>query len=154
MNDFIDIIQDRLEGKKRHHRPDEFSFNQKIKRLQPELHSIAKELQKLVEVKATLDNGSLFQYSIDKNGEPPYYIVLGFSSAFSSISYGNEFDKTNKSYSLYESHRSTNFRNSFETQSEKEFLKFLAKYLGDKLGDLGLLDKQIYNKKTQDHLGI
>jgi|ERR1035437_6166847 hypothetical protein len=152
MNDFIDIIQDRLEDKKSKRKVLDLSFEEKLEKLPVSLHRTARQLQLLVDSKAMLENGSLFQYDVAIN-EGAYYILLNFPGLDTHLSYGS--NGTIYLYQLDERGLSDQAMVSYLTEkTEEKFLRKLAHYLGSRLGNLGLLDKQIYSKDTQDHLGI
>jgi hypothetical protein len=154
MDEFIDIIQEGLEGKRQYHQPDEFSFSQKLKRLQPELRPVAKELQRLIEAKATLDTGAPFRYLIYQNSESENYMIgLDLYPHACLLSYDKK-RKREPGYELLDADDLMETCGEMRTDSLSYFIKFLGFYLGERLGGLGLLDKQIYSKKTQDHLGI
>jgi hypothetical protein len=154
MDNFIDTIQDGLEIKRQYQRPDEFSFSQKLKRLQPELRPVAKELQRLVEAKATLDTGDPFKYSIYRGPDGGnYVIILDFYPQECLISY-SYYKEGEDNYFLSESNGLVESYGEAHYNSQNHFIDYLSFYLGERLGSLGLLDKQIYSKKTQDHLGI
>jgi hypothetical protein len=158
MDTLINIIEERLEQKQNFKVKDKLSFKQKLKKLPPELHPIAHELQKLVDSKATLDDGRLFTYSIQSStllgDKSEHSLFLDFYHHSLALSYG-ESTGTTPEYLLFEmDHFSLNGHAIIVTDSPDEVLEYLGDYIGVSLGSLGLLDRQIYSKKTQDSLGI
>jgi|ERR1035437_2816575 hypothetical protein len=171
MNSFINTIQDGVESKRERKIRDEFTFKVKLRRLQPELSLVAHSLKQLVDAKATLENGSLFQFHINKSGARPYDIILNFPDS-NVVIYYNPSSKISKNkiyngtigsmgstmgsmgYTLEENKYNLRMRAFLYADNEADFLDILASYLGDKLGGVGMLDKEFYSPKIQSHLNL
>jgi hypothetical protein len=171
MNEFIDILQEEiaLKRNRKRNRKDSLSFDEKLKILPSQLHSIAKNLQMLVDAKATLDDGSLFQYFVTTNSKGTSYIHLNLVSSIANIHFYNSSEvaplasflkgtsqrQTDEpGYFLIESHRNLAMKAVTKTDDENFFLNVLGYYLSEKINTLGFLDNNFYAPKTQDHLGI
>jgi hypothetical protein len=157
MNEFINVLEETLDYKRRRKFDDKFTFKEKLKKLPPELNIIVNQLQQLVDAKATLENGSLFQYSIHKAVYGPnfgnYFIELNFTDCETCIDY--IATKGIGHYVLSVNHRSCPEGTLEESAGNAdEILVNLAIFLGNTLGSIGMLDKNVYPKKVQDHLGI
>jgi hypothetical protein len=154
MDEFISTLEETLDYKRKRKFDDTFTFEEKLEKLSFKLQRIARQLQKLVDAKATLENGNLFKYSVQKavfgSNFGKYYIELNLPDCDAYIEYMRRGDGP---YILSINHR-MNGRTLEESADDDEILVDLAIFLGNKLGSLGMLDKEIYPKKVQDHLGI
>src|ERR1035437_129993 len=153
MDNFLDIIQEELAQKRTWESIDHpLTFEEKLLKISPKLHKIAKYLQKLVDSKALLESGDFFQYHLGYRPNADYCLEMDFRGLKAQIY--DTATNYNAAYALDELYTSVNTTQVIRSKEEAVFIEKLAHYLGQKLGSLGLLDKQIYSKEAQDHLGI